>query len=73
MKKALCLNCLVIALDHNKHQWRICNKQALPIAGAKMNFDKCMANGGYKAPFVSSSGVMQQGEGRFYPSTKQLS
>lgn len=73
MARALCLKCSVVEIEHTKHMWRICNKDALPIPGAKMNFDKCMATGGYKGLVSASPHVMQQGEGRNYRPPKQFS
>lgn len=73
MAKALCVKCFVIEPDHNKHMWRTCNKDAIPVPGAKMNFDKCMATGGYQGLPAFGSRQAQQGEGKYYRPQKQFS
>ncbi len=73
MARNLCLKCAVVEPEHNKHMWKTCNKSALPLPGAKMNFDTCMASGGFKGLVSASPHVMQQGEGRFRLPQRQMS
>ncbi len=72
MTRVLCLKCMVVENEHNKHMFRMCNPDATPVAGAKMNFHKCMSSGGFKGLVSASPHVMQQGEGRFHLTQRQM-
>ena len=72
MAKDLCLKCMTIEQEHNKHMFRTCDPDALPVAGARMNFHRCMSTGGFKGLVSASPRVMQQGEGRFHLANRQM-
>ena len=64
MKKNLCVRCHEPVGDHTRSMQLVSPQQATPKPGYYFNLHQCIARGGPK--YSRSSGVMQQGEGRFF-------